>query len=320
MRYFVAVAEELHFTRAAERLHIAQQPLSTAIARLEQQLGVRLLDRTTRRVELTEPGQAFFEAARIALSAADAAVEAALVAAGGSVGEVSLGVSSGAWYGLGELFEHLRTTYPNVRLDVRQQSGGPAVSAIRRGDLDLAVGLCVPEQDGLDMHRLKDEPVVAVLRATHPLADHPSVELAELVRETFALDDPADGAGYNAAVLALCAEAGFTPGVAEVQTHHDAWERLIASGRAVGLTTTCSLHTSHPGVRAVPLEPAATFPLDLIVRPADDPRSRPVVRVVAEAAIRTADRMAWRVGQSWRRSVLTDGREPRALTRHRGVG
>ena len=89
-------------------------------------------------MELTEPGRAFLEAARTALAAADAAVEAALVAAGGSVGEVSLGVSSGAWYGLGELFEPLRTTYPNVRLDVRQQSGGPAVGAIRRGELDVS--------------------------------------------------------------------------------------------------------------------------------------------------------------------------------------
>jgi DNA-binding transcriptional LysR family regulator len=294
MRYFVAVAEELHFTRAAQRLHIAQQPLSSAIARLEAQLGVTLLDRTTRRVELTEPGRAFLEAARTALAAADAAVETALVAAGGSVGEVSLGVSSGAWYGLGELFEHLRTTYPNVRLDVRQQSGGPAVGAIRRGELDLAVGLCVPAQEGLEMHRLKDEPVVAVLAAAHPLSDRASLALAELERETFALDDPADGAGYNAAVLGLCEQAGFAPRIAEVQTHHDAWERLIASGRAVGLTTACSLHASHPGVRAIALDPAATFPLDLIVRSAGDAPSRPVVRVVAEAAIRTADRMAWR--------------------------
>lgn len=298
MRYFIAVGEELHFTRAAERLHMAQQPLSTAIARLEQQLGVRLLDRTTRRVELTDAGQAFLEAARTAVSAADAAVEAALVAAGGTTGEVSMGVSSGAWYGLAELFEHLQESYPNVRLDVRQQSGGPAVSAIRRGELDLAVGLCVPPQDGLEMHRLKDEPVVAVIPTAHPLAGRRSVPLAELSGETFALDDPADGAGYNAAVLGLCADAGFAPRVLEVQTHHDAWERTIASGRCVGLTTTCSLHTSHPGVRAVPLDRGPTFCLDLIVRPPDDPRSRPVVRVVVEEAVRTADRLAWRMVQA----------------------
>ena len=136
-RYFVAVAEELHFTRAAERLHIAQQPLSAAIARLETQLGVRLLDRTSRRVSLTEAGQAFLEAARSALRAADVAVDTALTAASGVAGEVSIGLWSGAWYGLGDLFTELRERYPGLKLHVRQQSSLPLVDAVRRGELDV---------------------------------------------------------------------------------------------------------------------------------------------------------------------------------------
>ena len=100
LRYFVAVAEELHFTRAARRVHIAQQPLSAAIARLEQQLGVTLLARTTRRVELTPAGEALLEPARAALRAIDEALAAAQEAGRGHAGELGVGLSSGAWYGL----------------------------------------------------------------------------------------------------------------------------------------------------------------------------------------------------------------------------
>ena len=178
MRYFVAVAEELNFTRAAERLHMAQQPLSAAIARLEQQLGFKLLERNTRRVALTEAGTAFLEAARSALAAADAAVDVAQAAARGLTGDVAIGMSAGAWYGLAELFERLRDEHPGLRLNVRQQSSQPLVRAVGAGELDLAVGLCVPQDPSLEMHRLKDEPVVLVAAADHALA-----ALAESCRE-----------------------------------------------------------------------------------------------------------------------------------------
>jgi DNA-binding transcriptional LysR family regulator len=281
LRHFVAVAEELHFTRAAERLHMAQQPLSASIARLETLLGVRLLERSTRRVELTEAGVAFLAGARETLAAADAAVAAARGA--GERGEVTIGVSSGAWYGLAELFEELEARHPGVRVHVRQQSSRAAVEQVAAGELDVAIALCVG--GGV---RLKDEPVVAVLAASHPLAGAASVALPALAGETFALDDPAEGPGYNAAVLALCP---FTPAVRELATHHDAWERAIASGECVGLTTACSVHAAHPGVRAVPVTPAATFPLDLVVAEAP----RPVVRTVVASALATAERHGWRV-------------------------
>ena len=293
MRHFVAVAEELHFTRAAERLHMAQQPLSASIARLERQLGVVLFERSTRRVELTEAGAAFLVAAREALRAADAAVGAARGVAAGEVGEVSIGVSSGAWYGLAELFEDLVERHPGLRAHVRQQSSRAAVEEERTGALDLAVALCVRAPDDVVATRLKDEPVVAVLAGDHPLAGGAAVELAALRDEAFALDEPAEGPGYNAAVLALCSAAGFAPAVRELQTHHDAWERAIAAGDCVGLTTACSVHATHPGVRALPLASPATFPLDLVTQP----EQRPAVRTVVAAALATADRHGWRVAR-----------------------
>jgi DNA-binding transcriptional LysR family regulator len=292
LRYFVAVAEELNFTRAARRLHIAQQPLSAAIARLERQLGVRLLDRTTRRVELTEAGTALLEPARAALRAADAAVAATQAAARGEVGDVSIGLSAGAWYGLGELFEALHERHPGLRLHVRQQSSSPLVDDVRRGDLDLAVGLCVRIPRDLAAQRLKDEPVVLVVPAGHRLAGETTVGLDEVRHETFAIDDPTEGPDYNAAVLDLCAAAGFTPSTREIPTHHDAWERTIAAGECVGVTTRCSVHAAHPGVRTVAVHPPATFPLDLLWRSAAA-GERPAIQTVLGVAAEIAHRQHW---------------------------
>lgn len=285
LRYFVAVAEELHFTRAAERLHMAQQPLSAAIARLEDQIGVRLLERTTRRVALTEGGEAFVDAARAAVAAADAAVEVAQASASGVTGDVSIGMSAGAWYGLGELFAELRSRRPGLRLHVRQQSTRPIMAAVQGGELDLAVGLCVEDvPEGLGAHRLRDERVVLVVASDHRLAARESASLDAVRGEVFALDEPEEGRDYNDAVLALCAANGFEPEVREVQTHHDAWERSIAGGLCVGLTTECSLHAAHAGVTAIPLEPAATFPLDLLWRLTEGEELRPAVQAVLEVA------------------------------------
>lgn len=291
MRYFVAVAEELHFTRAAARLQMAQQPLSAAIARLEERLGVELLERTTRRVLLTEAGAAFLEGARAALAATESAVEGAVAAGRGATGRVALGVSSGAWYGLAELFEAVRVGHPGLHLDVRQQSARPAMAAVRSGTLDLAVVLCDRPPPDLESRRLKDEPVVLVLPSGHSEAVRDAVPLSAVRDESFALDDPIEGPGYNEAVLSLCARAGFVPEVVELQTHHDAWERAIATGKCVGVTTACSLHVGHPGVRAVRVAPRATFPFDLVWRPG---RVRPAVQTVIDAALATADRYGWR--------------------------
>ena len=193
LRYFVAVAEELHFTRAARRLHIAQQPLSAAIARLEQQLGVTLLARTTRRVELTEAGAALLEPARAALAgrrARRSPPPRRPVAA--RLGELVVGLSSGAWYGLEPLFDAVRERHGGLRLHVRQQSTRPLLDDVRAGRLDVAVGLCVQDPGELDVPAAQGRAGVRRRpgRRTGSPAAGPIVEVAELRDETVALDDP----------------------------------------------------------------------------------------------------------------------------------
>jgi DNA-binding transcriptional LysR family regulator len=212
-------------------------------------------------------------------------VAAAQAAASGMTGDVSIGMSAGAWYGVGDLFAEIRSRRPGLRLHVRQQSTRPIMAAVGRGELDIAVGLCVSDvPEGLCAHRLKDVPVVLVLAADHRLAGRASAPLDAVRGEVFALDEPEEGGDYNEAVLALCAANGFDPEVREVQTHHDAWESSIAAGECVGLTTASSLHAAHAGVAAIPLEPEAAFPLDLLWRRPGGEEPRPAVQAVLEIA------------------------------------
>jgi DNA-binding transcriptional LysR family regulator len=293
LRYFVAVAEELHFTRAARRVHIAQQPLSAAIARLEQQLGVTLLERTTRRVELTEAGEALLEPARAALRAVDEALAAAQAAGRGEAGELGVGLSSGAWYGLEPLFDAVRERHPGLRLHVRQQSTRPLLDDVRAGTLDLAVGLCVQDPGGLGWRRLKDEPVFVAVPESHQLAGRGRIALAELAGETVALDDPADGPDYNAAVLGALAAAGVTPRTRAFATHHDAWQNAILHDGCVGLTVRSAIHSSHRGLHLLAVEPRTTFPLDLLWRGGLGEPPRPAIAAVAAIAAEVTEREGW---------------------------
>jgi DNA-binding transcriptional LysR family regulator len=296
LNYFVAVAEELHFTRAATRLHMAQQPLSAAIARLEQQLDVKLFERTTRRVELTEAGAALLEPARAALTAVDDAIDAARAVGRGEAGQLVFGLSSGAWYGLEPLFDALRERYPQLRLHVRQQSTRPLLDDLRAGRLDIAVGLCVRNPTDLARQRLKDEPVFVAVPQHHELAGQARAELGQLRDTTFALDDPSEGPDYNAAVIALCTRAGFTPRTRTYATHHDAWQNAILHDGCVGLTVRSAIHASHRDLELVELQPPATFPLDLLwALPAGRELKRALGTVLALAAEVTRDEK-WAVG------------------------
>src|SRR5215208_4974284 len=272
LRYFVAVAEELHFTRAARRVHIAQQPLSAAIARLEQQLGVTLLERTTRRVELTDAAEA---------------------AGRGEAGDLDVGLSSGAWYGLEPLFDAVRERHPGLRLHVRQQSTRPLLDEVRAGTLELAVGLCVQDPGGLSCRRLKDEPVFVAVPESHQLAGRGQIALAELAGETIALDDPADGPDYNTAVLGALAAAGVTPRTRAFATHHDAWQNAILHDGCVGLTVRSAIHSSHRGLHLLAVEPRTTFPLDLLWRDGLGERPRPAIAAVAAIAAEVTEHEGW---------------------------
>ena len=323
LRYFVAVAEELHFTRAARRLHIAQQPLSAAIARLEQQLDVTLFARTTRRVELTDAGVALLDPARAALQAVEDALAAARAAGRGEVGELVVGLSSGAWYGLEPLFDAVRERHRGLRLHVRQQSTRPLMDDVRAGHLDAAAGFCVQDPGDLEAQRLRDEPVLLAVPAGHRLAAQARVEVKELRSETFALDDPSEGPDYNAAVLAVCARAGFTPRTRSYAAHHDAWQNAILRDGCVGLTV--NSHAETPQYRArdmqlIELRPPTTFALDLLWRPTPGEPLKPALSTFITLAAEVTRQEAWTASEQdgWNQpGTLSEQAEPRRVCSRR---
>jgi DNA-binding transcriptional LysR family regulator len=262
LRYFVVVAEELNFTRAAQRLHMTQQPLSAAIRRLEADLGVQLFTRTTRRVELTPAGNAMLAPARDALSAGAHALDAARATGGQVSGELQLGLSTGARYGFEALFAALADRHPHLQLHVHHDSAVPLITMLQDGRLDLAITFATRIPDSLHSERLKNEPAVLALPIDHPFADRDALTLAELSDQTFALDVPGDNPDYDQAVIDACRRAGFEPRTRASPAFHDAWEGAMHEG-CVGLTVRTALHAAHRDLKLIPLQHPPTFRLDL---------------------------------------------------------
>jgi DNA-binding transcriptional LysR family regulator len=192
LEYFVAVAEERHFTRAAHKVHIAQSALSESIRSLELELGTTLFDRSTRRVDLTEPGRALLVEARRTLAAAADARAAVAAVQGLERGHLSVGIIQN----LGAVrsavfFGQFRRRHPAVQLELKQASAMTLANQVRQGALDLAlVALPVERRAGLDTAPLSVEPLLLCCSPSHPLASRRSVRLEELAEETFVDFDP----------------------------------------------------------------------------------------------------------------------------------
>jgi DNA-binding transcriptional LysR family regulator len=281
LRPFVALADELHFGRAAERLHITQPALSQQIARLERQLGVRLFARTRASVELTEAGAAMLGPARAAVEAAAAADEVARTHARGEAGELRLGLSPGAHYVVQPLLAEFARDRPQVRVRAEQDSSGALAERVATGRLELALGFCTGPVAGVTREHLRDEPAVLAVADGHDLAERGAVALEMLADETFALVDGHDGAGYNAAVVDLCRQAGFEPRTYPHPRGPMAWETAVRSERCVGLTTRSAAPSTAKGVRLLDLDPPQTFPLELIEPDRPEAAQRPAARAFA---------------------------------------
>ena len=261
LRSFVVLAETLHFGRAAERLHLTQPTLSQQIGRLERQLGVTLLERSSRHVELSQAGAAVLEHARAAVAAATAVDAIAREHAEGRRGELRLGFSPGVHYLAQGILAELG---PEVRVSARQDNTGVLSDLVARGELEIALGFCPAPRPGVETETVAEEPAFAAVREDHPLARNRSVALADLARDTFALVDAASGSGYNGAVVERCRAAGFEPRTAPHPNGPLAWETAVRSAGCVGLTTRTAAAGTTRGVRLVRVQPRVTFPIALL--------------------------------------------------------
>lgn len=237
LRYFVAVAEEQHFGRAAERLHIAQPPLSQQIRRLEADLGVELFARTTRRVDLTAAGAAYLERAGAILRSVDDAAEEARRVAAGSVGHVSIGCVGSATYSLlPALARRLSDELPGIEFSFRgEMLVADQVDALREGSIDLAL-LRPPVADGdLVVTALRSERLVVAVPADHDLASRRQVRVADLAGVDLIVHSAGRRSAMYDVVRRLFADAGLAPRIRHEVGETSTLVTLVAGGLGVAV-------------------------------------------------------------------------------------
>jgi len=265
LRYFVAVAEERSFTRAAEKLWIAQPGLSTQIRRLESELGVRLFDRHTRGADLTEAGELFLDRAHVALAAAEAARATGRDLAAGLVGSIRLGVAAYlGWRGTSQLLASFARDWPHVEVTVSESYGGTLVRDLRDGRLDavLAPAMFAPAE--LPKLTVGREPWLVLAGASHRLAgsDAP-VAAGELQGERVVVTGHRDAAAYDRAAAETLTELGVVFGLLRGGSG-PAFYAPVVSGDAVALTTSPSASAGGLAVRR--LEPVRAIAFALVWR------------------------------------------------------
>lgn len=253
---FVAVAEELHFRRAAERLNLTQPALSQRIRMLEAAVGATLLERDRRHVALTPAGAAFLAPARAAVANARLAKAQALRALRGEVGRLRLGFTVIAFYGvLPEAVRLFRTRHPDVAVELAEMNSPSLEAALAAGEVDLGVLHPPLTTPCLVTRPLPAQPLLLALPAAHRLARQATVAVADLEDEPFLIAPRAIGPSIYDRVIALFRGQGFSPRIVQEVTPMTTLTGLVAAGVGMGLVTEGIAAVARPGIAFRPLAP-----------------------------------------------------------------
>lgn len=259
LRYFVAVAEELSFTRAAQRLHLSQPPLSQQIQALEQELGVKLLDRDKRNVALTAPGRLFLERARQILAMADDARAQVAEAAAGFSGQLKLAytVSVSFHPALPQTLLRLGQNAPNVRVWLSEMYTEQQFAALRAGQIDVGFVRDVPTHEddahAINLNVIDREPLLLAMPENHRLAGRQSVELGEVAGEPFVIQPRELAATLYDRLVRLASKAGFHPVIRQHAQQINGLVALVSAGIGLSLVPASMQAVKLPGVSYVPL-------------------------------------------------------------------
>lgn len=237
LRYFVAVAEELHFTRAADRLNMAQPPLSQQIRQLESELGVQLFQRTKRQVQLTAAGKNFLKNVYKILIDLDKTCDSAQRAQKGEIGNIVVGFTGTATYDiLPKLLQPYRSEFPFVDISVLQLSTTDQIQSLLNGEINIGI-LCAPIKNSqLNFEVIHQEPFIIAMPRNHPLASKSGpIEVQEFSKELFIMIPRNSGQIYYDTIINICHNAGFSPNITqEVHELHTSIS-LVAAGMGVAL-------------------------------------------------------------------------------------
>jgi DNA-binding transcriptional LysR family regulator len=253
LRYMLALADELHFGRAAARFFIAQQAMSRQIRDLERDLGVALFERTTRSVRLTAEGTAFVTAARTAVAAIDEGVKAARVRGRAAAGEVNVGFRIGAALELTELIlAEIARTDPHIKVTLHELDFRDPWRTYDDGQMDLAIIRAPFSHADLRFQPLFGEPLVAAVSHRHPLAALPSISVQTLAKETIAVADSSDPSWYR--YWSLETHLGHQPKRIHPTTSLTEELELVAAGVACSITiASAARYMPRPGVHYIPI-------------------------------------------------------------------
>lgn len=260
LNYFVAVAEELHFARAAERLHIAQPALSMQIKALEQQLAVRLLERSKRSVALTAAGALFLDEARLTLRQARHAEEVGRQASRAELGRIAVGYSSSVPFtgALSTILRGFRAAHPNVELILSELTAPQQNEGLENGALDFGMFRCgySARRPGVQITPLQRERYDVVMSNSHPLAAHDCIAVTELAEEPFIAFGAAGSSAMTSPINDICHRAGFAPRIAQTVTQITTIVSLAAAGLGVAIVphSLSQLHITDAVFRPLAVE------------------------------------------------------------------
>lgn len=285
LRYFIAVAEELHFARAAERLHIEQSPLSRAIKDLEYGLDVQLFERTTRSTRLTWAGQVFLDEAKRVLSAVEQAKASAKAAATGYRGTLRIALSDGIDpLRLATLLARCREEEPDVEIRLFEVPLAEQVKGLRGGVYDAGFAQAAEVGEDIVIQSVWSDPLVIAVPARHPLLAHKRIPLTELIRYPLVLCHPELCEGGYRQIERILRTVDVEPVVAEHAASFDLMMTLVAAGYGLSFASESHMMVCrHPEVVARPLAGRAIMLITYLLRPNTEssaPLSRFAARVL----------------------------------------
>lgn len=284
LRYFSVLAEEKHFGRAAQRLALSQPPLSLAIRQLEEEIGARLFDRTSRNVSLTAAGVALQREAQVLLRRTEETRALVKAVADGKEGRLRLGfVGSMLYRGLPRILETFQAASPDIDLSLQELNSTEQIEALHRDEIDLGFihGRGAPK--GLEGFRYHAEPFVACVPVEHPSARARMLRLARLKGDSFVLFARNVSPDYYQSIIATCLAAGFSPQVRHEVRHWLSVVSFVANGLGVALVPRSLKTANMAGAVFVPIPEATILSETWCVRKAGGPQ-RPALDTLIDAA------------------------------------